>query len=182
MNVVRKVNGDVEIKEYDNFGIISIRFLMKEYLKKGNSVSILGSKLPAVNEIIFSKNCGLAWMSKDELWCISKKTDLKKIFNLLDNEIRAINGISVDISASRTIFSLSGNLWRDVLAKGCPADISFRSLSPGMIRRTRLGLVPVAIWCQSIENVFIVCNRSVREYVFSWLENASIKDSAPLFH
>ncbi len=183
VSLIRKLQGAIEIKEHGDLGIISIRYGgNKGVFHKVNSIRLMGSELPTNNEIIFLDRRALAWMSNDEIWVITSKNEVKKTIGSLASEIKILNGLLVDISATRVMFSLKGNLWRDVIAKGCPADISDRSLASGIIRRTRLGLVPVAVWCQDEENAFIVCNRSVREYVFDWLENASFPNSVPEFH
>ena len=182
VNVVRKFKSDIEVKEHENFGIISIRHKIKGSLSKKKLTDIIGSKLPKTNEILFLKKGFLAWMSNDEMWFIFSKSVPKTTTNVLTNEIQILNGLTVDISDSRIVFSLRGVLWRNVLAKGSPANLSENSLKSGIIRRTRLGLVPVAIWCQDKENAFVICNRSVRDYVFNWLETASLRGSVPAFH
>ena len=103
VNVVRKFKSDIEVKEYEDFGIISIRHKIKGSLSKKNLTDIIGSKLPKTNEILFLEKGCLAWMSNDEMWFIFSKSEPKKTINVLNNEIQMLNGLTVDISDSRNL-------------------------------------------------------------------------------
>ena len=83
VNVVRKLKRDIEVKEHENFGIISIRHKIKGSLSEKNLTDIIGSKLPKTNEIFFLKKGYLAWMSNDEMWFIFSKGEPKKTINVL---------------------------------------------------------------------------------------------------
>ena len=179
---VRKINGKVNIMEHDDCGIISIRYRQKMELSNSKLQRLIGSSLPASNKILFLKDRYLAWMSIDELWLLSEIEIKDKIFNKLSTTEYSFEKIvSIDLSASRTLFSLNGEKWRNIFAKGSPADVSKNAFKPGNIRRTRLGLVPVAFFCMDTENAVLICNRSVRDYVFKWLEIASKDGTVPHF-
>ena len=174
--------GVMEIKEENNIGIISIRYHSKDDLGDNKTLGLRGFKIPKINQISFSDKGALAWMSTDECWLIVKKNQVKKTVKDLQKEYENKNSIAIDMSASRSVLSIKGALWRNVIAKGCPADLSDSSLRPGNIRRTRLGLVSVAIWCQNIDHAFVVCNRSVKDYLLDWIGSASLEGTIPKFY
>ena len=88
---------------------------------------------------ILLKDRYLAWMSTDELWFLSEVKIKDRLLNKLSITDRTLeNIVSIDLSASRTLFSLNGANWRNVIAKGSPVDVSKNALKPGNIRRTRL--------------------------------------------
>ena len=179
-NLARKIEGNVTIIEYNDYGIISIRYRQKKVLSNSKIQKLLGTSIPAPNEVIFLKDSFLAWMSTDELWLLTNTKLKDKIFRRLSKTAQPLeNIVSIDLSASRTLFSLNGVMWRNILAKGSPVDVSKNALKPGNIRRTRLGLVPVAFFCIDAENAILISNRSVRDYVFNWLEQASKDGSTP---
>lgn len=182
LKVIRKSINDIEVKEHDDFGILSIRYFLTSLPSEKSLLRTTGSKMPSRNQILFSRMGGLAWMSTDELWFITEKKDVESTLDLVKNSTKSRFKILVDISCSRVIFSLFGRGWRDTLSKGCPADLSDKGLKPGDIRRTRLGHLPVAIWCANPETAFVVCNRSVRDYLFDWLDRASIDGSSPNYY
>ena len=181
-NFVRRIEGNIKIKEHEHCGIISIRYRQKSDLFNSKLQKLIGSTIPVTNEILFSKDKYLAWMSTDELWLLSEVKIKDRLLNKLSITDRTLeNIVSIDLSSSRTLFSLNGVNWRNIIAKGSPADVSKNALKPGNIRRTRLGLVSVAFFCIDPENAILICNRSVRDYVFIWLEAASKDGSVPNF-
>ena len=62
---------------------------------------------------------------------------------------------------------------REVLAKLTPADLRPGAIGIGEVRRTRLAQVPAAFWLDGEGKATVVCFRSVAEYVFGLLRNAS---------
>ena len=179
-NFVRKIEGNVKIMEHTDWGIISIRYRKKRDLSNIRLQKVIGTAIPTTNEILFLKDGSLAWMSTDELWFLANIETKDKIFKkLFKNDHTVENILPIDISASRTFFSLNGTQWRNVIAKGSPADVSKNVFKPGNIRRTRLGLVAVAFFCIDSETAILICNRSVKDYVFDWLEAAAKDGSIP---
>ena len=179
-NFVRKIEGNVKIMEHNDWGIISIRYRKKKDLSNNKLQKVIGTVIPTTNEILFLKDSSLAWMSTDELWFLANIETKDKIFKkLFKNHPTVENIMPIDISASRTFFSLNGKQWRNIIAKGSPSDVSKNVLKPGNIRRTRLGLVAVAFFCVDRETAILICNRSVKDYVFDWFEAASKDGSIP---
>ena len=81
------------------------------------------------------------------------------------------------VSDARAMFKISGPLTREALAKLAPVDMSPDGLSQGEVRRTRLAQVPAALWVEG-DDVFVVCFRSVAQYVFDILTTAANPNSA----
>ena len=88
----------------------------------------------------------------------------------------------VEISLySRTVFSIKGSLWRELLAKGTPIDLCPNKFTSTSFRRTRLGQVSTAFWMVKTDQIYIVCGRSFKEFFFKWLCNAANEKSITKF-
>ena len=77
------------------------------------------------------------------------------------------------MSDSRCCFKLQGKGWREVLAKGSPADVSKESFSLGVLRRTRIDNVAVAFWMVNLNDIRVMCMRSFGDFLEDWFENAA---------
>ena len=80
-----------------------------------------------------------------------------------------------NMSDSRVCFRISGQGWREVLAKGTPIDLHPDIFPVGTFRRTRIANAAVAIWANTDDQVYIFSMRSVGSFVLDWLRNASLK-------
>ena len=87
----------------------------------------------------------------------------------------------VDVSAARTVISLSGPAARDVLAHGCGLDLDATKFPPGTCAQTRLALANVVLIAprdQPADFVrsprFLVLVRpSFAPYLAAWLLDAA---------
>lgn len=87
-------------------------------------------------------------------------------------------GSVVDVSANRTTLELSGAAARQVLEKGCPADLHPRSFGPGDAVTTTLGPVPVLLWQSGPLTYRILPRASFADYVARWLLDAMTEFAA----
>ena len=80
-----------------------------------------GLSFPSTLKSSSNSNTRILWMGPDNWFVFSSKLDLiEKEKNKFDEKKFAIT----DISHSRTIIELEGNLVNEVLKKGCPQDIN----------------------------------------------------------
>jgi sarcosine oxidase subunit gamma len=84
------------------------------------------------------------------------------------------HALAVNVSDARAMFRVSGGAAaREVLAKLCPVDMSPGVFKSGMFRRTRMAQVATAFWMDDNEDIYIICFRSVAQYVFDLLKTAA---------
>jgi sarcosine oxidase, subunit gamma len=81
---------------------------------------------------------------------------------------------TVDISAERVVFELSGPGAADVLAQGCSLDLD--RFSPGCCAQTLLVRVPMTLALGGGDTWMILVRRSYSSYVRAWLTDALSSD------
>ena len=87
----------------------------------------------------------------------------------------------LDISSSRTIFSIKGCFWRELLAKGSPINLFPSEFNSDSFRRTRLGQVSTAFWMIKEDEIYVLCGQSYKNFFFKWLCNAADEKSINKF-
>ena len=86
-----------------------------------SKIELDGLNFPSTLKSSSNSNTRILWMGPDNWLVFSSKLDLiEKEKNKFDEKKFAIT----DISHSRTIIELEGNLVNEVLKKGCPQDIN----------------------------------------------------------
>lgn len=146
---------------------------------------VLGVPLPrSVGEVTRQGAHTVLWLGPDEWLVVSQM----KPETLVDGVAGGSGGLRaaarhghasvVDVSANRTVLELAGPGARDVLEKGCPADLHPRSFGDDTAIATTLARVPVLVW-KVDANLFRVLPRaSYASYVASWLLDA-VQELAP---
>ena len=75
-------------------------------------------------EFTSNKNLYLAWMSPNELLLFSKNlNEVITLMAIIEDSLKGIESLVLDVSSSRTVFSIKGSLWRELLAKGTPINL-----------------------------------------------------------
>ena len=86
-----------------------------------SKIELDGLNFPSTLKSSSNSNTRILWMGPDNWLVFSTKLDLMEIEkNKFDEKTFAVT----DISHSRTIIELEGNLVNEVLKKGCPQDIN----------------------------------------------------------
>jgi sarcosine oxidase subunit gamma len=112
----------------------------------------------------------ILWQGPDEFLLVAP--DGSPLLAKLVAALGAEPGAVVDLSANRTIVELHGPSAREVLEKGCPADLHPRAFGPGHAIMTTLGKVPLLVW-QTAESTFRLLPRaSFADYTARWLLDA----------
>ena len=143
---------------------------------------VLKINVPNKLEFTSNKSLYLAWMSPNELLLISKNlNDVTKLIKKIKDSLKGIEALVLDVSSSRTVFSIKGSLWRELLAKGTPINLCPNKFTSTSFRRTRLGQVSTAFWMVKNNQLYIVCGRSFKEFFFKWLCNAANEKSITNF-
>ena len=132
-----------------------------------------GCQVPDRRRIEFAGERFAAWMSHDELLICAPASDVTQTITDLGHALAGNDVLVCDVSDARMIHSVSGTHMREVLAMGCPADLSREAFGPGDFIRTRLSQVAVGLWMREPDAIMLMCFRSFSGFVEDWLENAA---------
>ncbi len=133
----------------------------------------LNVSMPGPLRAIVEDGQALLWMSPDELLMLCDASEVEGHLDALTAAFTGHHAMAVDVSDARAQFRITGVHAREVLAKLCPLDMSPEGFGPGLVRRTKLGQVPAAIWLAENGAFDVVCFQSVADYVFDLLKIAA---------
>ena len=177
LNTASWALGDMSVTEMGLQGMITIRADLEGATVKKAVTSATGAALPDVRGMTKGKQGSVAWMSPDELLVLCAYDSAGPMAAQLVASLSDTHALVTGVSDARAMFKISGPLTREALAKLAPVDMSPDGLSQGEVRRTRLAQVPAALWVEG-DDVFVVCFRSVAQYVFDILTTAANPNSA----
>lgn len=86
--------------------------------------------------------------------------------------LHGLPGLAVDLSANRTILELTGASAREVLEKGCQADLHPRAFPVGHAIVTAIGAVPVILHRSDDQAFRIFPRTSFTDFLVRWLLEA----------
>ena len=138
--------------------------------------AVLGFSLPSGHGQTTGDAAGLhaLWLSPDEFLLVdaSRQQQPGEGAELIA-ALEGLPGQVVDLSANRTLLTLSGKAARLVLEKGCHADLHPRAFAVGAAIVTQLGPVPVILHRSGDEEFRIYPRASFADYMVRWLLDAS---------
>ena len=169
--------GVITVKDAGLTGMITLRGDLKSTKLASAVKSVTDTKMPTQRGVVMGAKGATAWMSPDELLLLCDYAEADKMVAKLDKALKGTHFMAVNVSDARQIFHLKGKSIRDVLAKGVPADLREASLGMGEMRRTRLGQLPVAFWMSAADEAYLICFRSVGNYINTWFETVINKDA-----
>ncbi|WP_449278758.1 sarcosine oxidase subunit gamma [Leucobacter sp. GX24907] len=132
----------------------------------------LGVALPShVGEVTGdAEGLHIIWLSPDEFHVVDvSRTQRPGDSAECEAALEGLPGQAVDLSANRTLLELAGAGARDVLEKGCRADLHTRAFPVGSAIATQLGVVPVILHRAGDEQFRIYPRSSFADYVVHWL-------------
>lgn len=140
--------------------------------------SELGVALPEGVGSVAGATAGIAvlWLGPDEFLVVAPEDT-----ELVDGLVQALGdeaGQVVDLSANRTVIELSGPSAREVLEKGCPANLHPRSFEIGTAITTTLGPVPLLLWKTGEETFRLLPRASFADYTARWLLDGMLEFAA----
>lgn len=175
------LDGAIRIKEVSHLGMISLRGDFSDSAFSDAIRESTGATIPETRRMTRNGDNALLWMSPDELLAVVDDAKVDQIAGQLTTKLSKTHSLCVNVSDARAVYHLSGTGWREVLAKGAPVDLRSEAFGPGDVRRTRLGQVAAAFWCEEAESAHLICFRSVAEFVFDWLKLAAAPGTLPDF-
>ena len=119
------------------------------------------------------------WLGPDELLLIAPAGKNDALCTSLRQALAGTHHSVVDVSASRTIFEISGNDARTVLAKGCPLDLHASVFGPGQCAQSLLAKSQVIFQCIEARPVIrLLVRNSFAAYVAEWPLDAAAEQRA----
>jgi len=176
------VTGDraVRLTEMPFWAMVNLR-VRPGSAAAGRIERALGVSLPAAVGTTNQHDALTAlWLGPDEWLLVSQDQPGALTTTLTDALADALgltaadgNAQVVDVSANRTVVQLDGPGAREVLEKGCPADLHPRVFPDGTAITTTLARVPVLVWKIGAEQYRVLVRPSFAEYVALWLLDAT---------
>jgi len=114
------------------------------------------------------------WMGPDRWWLVGSDSQLPTVNELRQN-LAAFGAAATEIGEAFAVLTLSGDRARDVLAKGCTIDLHPSVFQPVCVIQTNLAKAQVALYHPSATDFHIFVRRSFTEYLWTWLEDASLE-------
>ena len=172
--------GFVTVREAGMQGMVALRGDIGSDLISQAVLQATGCALPDQRKVTRNGDHAVAWMSPDEVLILCPHAKAAPLVTTLSQALAGEFVTLADVSDARAVFTLSGPLWRDALAKLCPVE--FGALAEGDLRRTRAAQVPAAIWVSAPDTAMLICFRSVAGYMFDLLRTAAAPGSEPGLH
>ena len=135
--------------------------------------TVAGIAVPPVGRMVTVGDRALVWMSPDEVMLLLPHTEVTVALSDISKQLQGVHHLALDVSDARALFVLTGAGAREVLAKLAPVDLHPEHFGPGQFRRSRLGQVAAAFWMTGTGDFYVVCFRSVADYVFVLLEQSA---------
>jgi sarcosine oxidase subunit gamma len=172
-------DGAVRVEDAGVKGMITVRGDLSSAKMAKAVKAAVGLAMPDMRGVGVGAKGGVAWMSPDELMVFCEYADVDAIVAKLEKALKGEHFLAVNVSDARSMFTLTGEGVREVIAKGSPADMSVEGLPLGEMRRSRLGQIAVAFWLTEEGKLELVCFRSVGQFVYEWLCNGAVKETLP---
>jgi sarcosine oxidase subunit gamma len=147
--------------------------------------SVLGVEFPLVpNTLVpYGADGWIAWLGPDE-WLLASPRAVDGVASGLRAAARVAS--IVDVSASRTVFQISGAGARQLLAQGCALDLHPREFAVGHCAQTRLALANVLIVARvpgqtdfvAAPTFLVLVRSSFTRYLTEWLADAAVSVTA----
>lgn len=166
-------DGYVSVREVGLQGMVTLRGDHSEAKIKAAVKKVTGVAVPDTWRMATKEDTNVAWMSPDELMVMVPYSDAPDTVVAFDKALKGEHFLAVNVSDARAVFEITGAHVREIMAKLTPVDMAPGAFVPGQFRRTRMAQVAAAFWMIDDETIRIVCFRSVADYVFGLLKDAS---------
>jgi sarcosine oxidase, subunit gamma len=146
----------------------------------GRLADVIGARPPTGPNTTVVSGDGtrqVVWMGPDEWLVVGEPGSGPVLESAVRSAIGEARGAVIDVSANRTVISVSGPRARDLLAFGCSIDLDERRFKPGMCAQTLLAranviIVPVG---PAVEPAFrLLVRPSFAGYLAAWLTDAAV--------
>jgi sarcosine oxidase subunit gamma len=167
----RVAAGAVTVRDRGLVGMVTLRGDLETI---GAAVEqVAGVAIPGVNRVAMAGDRAVVWMSPDEVLLVLPYGTAAQAVADLGAALQGVHHLAVDVSDARAVIGLDGAGAREVLGKLAPVDLNPAAFGPGQVRRTRLGQVAAAFWCEAEDRWTVVCFRSVGDYAFKLIAQSA---------
>ncbi len=126
---------------------------------------------PAPLSSVIDGDTTLLWTGPGQWFAVSATAGADGLLAELEQRLCASDATVSDLSHARTVLRVSGEAWRDLLAKGCPADID--ALAPGDCVASLLSHFTVVIHCVAEDSADVYVFRSFGVSLWEWLRGGA---------
>lgn len=113
----------------------------------------------------------LLWTGPGQWFAVSDALGAEALVTALENRLSGSDATVTDLSHARTVLRIAGGRWRDLLAKGCPADMD--AMAPGDCVASLLSHFTVIIHCVSEDIADVYVFRSFGASLWEWLRGGA---------
>lgn len=170
-----KKEGGVIFRELALLGHLTIRGSQQNSSFMKGCAEVFGIALPTKPLTTASQGMtSIRWVSPDE-WLVilpmEQTFDVEKALRgLIEGHFQIVN-----VSGGQTIFELSGPDAINVLKKSAPLDFHLSEFPVGKVANTKFAKSTAQIYRTGIENWELVVRRSFSDYLWLWIQDASME-------
>jgi sarcosine oxidase subunit gamma len=113
----------------------------------------------------------LLWNGPGQWFAVSESLAPQAMIAALEKRLAGSDATLSDLSHARTVLRVSGARWRDLMAKGCPADVD--AMAPGDCVASLLSHFTVIIHCLSDDSADVYVFRSFGASLWEWLRGGA---------
>ena len=113
----------------------------------------------------------LLWTGPGQWFAVSASVGADGLLAELEERLSSTDATVSDLSHARTVLRVSGAAWKDLLAKGCPADID--AMVPGDCVASLLSHFTVIIHCVTEDSADVYVFRSFGASLWEWLRGGA---------
>jgi len=126
---------------------------------------------PAVLGSVVDGDTTLLWTGPGQWFAVSASLDADGLLARLEERLSSTHATVSDLSHARTVLRVRGAAWKDLLAKGCPADID--AMAPGDCVASLLSHFTVIIHCVADDSADVYVFRSFGASLWEWLRGGA---------
>ena len=111
------------------------------------------------------------WTGPGQWFAVCEHVDAQALSAQLEERLSSSGASVTDLSHARTVVRIAGRAWRDLLAKGCPADID--AMTSGDCIASLLSHFSVVIHCVAEDTADVYVFRSFGASLWEWLRGGA---------
>lgn len=138
----------------------------------------LGTMLPKQpGDVARTSELAVLWMGPDEWLVVSEQGSPEYLQAVVREAAAGEHASVVDVSANRTVLSVSGSRARELLNKGCALDLHPSRFETDRCAQTKLARSGVILECRDAETpeFRLFVRSSFARYVADWLLDAALE-------
>ena len=113
----------------------------------------------------------LLWTGPGQWFVVSDRASPAELVAQFEERFSSTDATLTDLSHARTVVRIAGGAWRDLLAKGCPADID--AMKSGECVASLLSHFTVVIHCVADDTADVYVPRSFGASLWDWLRGGA---------